>query len=175
MQIRPETPTDVDAIREVTIAAFTGTPHSTLDADGVPIEAGLIDALRADAGWIPSLSLVAEVDGRIVGHVVTTRGYVGELGALGLGPISVSPDQQHRGVGSALMQATIASAGAAGEPLVALLGEPGYYSRFGFVPASTVGIEAPDPAWGAYFQALPLAAYGGEAGAFRYAAPFGEL
>lgn len=175
MQIRPETAADAESVREVTIAAFTGTPHSTRDADGVPIEAGLVEALRADAGWIPSLSLVAEVDGRIVGHVVSTRGYVGEAPALGLGPISVSPGLQRTGIGSALMHTTIAAATAAGEPFVALLGDPAYYARFGFVPASTLGIQAPDAAWGDYFQVLPLPAYDGEAGAFRYAAPFAEL
>ena len=57
-----------------------------------------------------------------------------------------------------------------------LLGDPAYYSRFGFKPAKSLGIDAPDPAWGDYFQALPLAAYDSSmVGAFRYAAPFSAL
>jgi putative acetyltransferase len=84
----------------------------------------------------------------IAGHVVCTRGWVGDLAALGLGPISVVPDHQRRGIGQALMHAIIGAADAAGEPLIALLGDQGFYGRFGFVEASRMGILAPDPAWG---------------------------
>ena len=166
------------AIRAVTAAAFSGVEHSAppVEPDGVPGEATLVGWLRDDAGWVPELSLVAEVDGEVVGHVVCTRGSFAGGSALGLGPLSVSPDQQRSGVGSALMHAVLGAADAMGEPLVVLLGSPDYYGRFGFAPASTLGIEAPDPAWGDYFQARPLAAYDSSArGAFRYAAPFDRL
>jgi putative acetyltransferase len=74
------------------------------------------------------------------------------------------------------MEAALAAAEVTGEPVVVLLGDPKYYSRFGFVPASTLGIESPGP-WGdAYFQARPLATWSaGLAGPFRYAAAFERL
>jgi putative acetyltransferase len=68
------------------------------------------------------------------------------------------------------------AAEACDEPLVGLLGEPAYYRRFGFVPATDLGIEAPDPAWGEYFQVRPLWSYGPALrGRFRYAPPFDDL
>jgi putative acetyltransferase len=178
--IRRERPgtADVDAIRAVHAAAFARPD----DAGGVPVEAPLVDSLRADAGWLPHLSLVAEVDGDVVGHVVCTRGWVassghgGDVPVLGLGPLGVLPEHQGRGVGTALMHAVLGAAEGRDEPLVALLGEPRYYGRFGFTAAADHGIEAPDPAWGPYFQVRILASGDGTlAGPFRYAAPFAEL
>ena len=63
----------------------------------------------------------------------------------------------------------------AGPGMVVLLGEPAYYGRFGFVPASSMRVEAPDPTWGDAFQARTLGTYAGETGTFRYAAPFDDL
>lgn len=105
--------------------------------------------------------------------MVCTRGDVDGAPALGLGPIGVVPDRQGGRVGTALMPAVIAAAEALGETLICLLGEPAFYGRFGFVDAASVGVTAPDPAWGAYFQARPLA--GHPRGSFTYAAPFGAL
>lgn len=178
MLIRRERPEDVADIRAVTAAAFSEVEHSAppIEPDGVPGEATLVGWLRADPGWVPELSLVAEVDGEVVGHVVATRGELAGRAALGIGPVSVSPARQRDGVGSALMHAVLGGADAMGEPVVVLLGSPAYYGRFGFVPASSLGIEAPDPAWGDYFQARPLAAYEpGLRGRFSYAAPFDRL
>jgi putative acetyltransferase len=136
----------------------------------------LIQALRRDAAWIEQLSLVAVRDERIVGHVVCTRGWVSDLAALGLGPISVLPAHQRQGTGHALMHAIIAAADATGEPLIALLGDPHFYSRFGFVEASTVGVAASDPGWGSHFQVRPLTNWPPSVtGTFRYAAPFADL
>ena len=86
----------------------------------------------------------------------------------------MSPARQRGGVGSALMHSLLGAAEATGETVVALLGDPGYYRRFGFVPAAELGIAAPDPGWGGYFQARRL---GGPplTGRFRYAPPFDEL
>jgi putative acetyltransferase len=131
--IRREAPKDIDTIRSVTAAAFTGLPHSLppLEADGVPGEATLVGLLRADPGWIGALSLVAEdTAGRIVGHVVSSRGHVDGVPALGLGPVSVVPAAQRRGVGSALLHASLAAADALGEPLVALTGTFHYAAPF---------------------------------------------
>lgn len=166
------------AIRAVTAAAFSGVEHSAppIEPDGAPGEATLVGWLREDPGWIPELSLVAVADGEIVGHAVATRGTLAGRPSLGLGPVSVSPARQRDGVGSALMHAILGAADAMGEPVVVLLGSPDYYGRFGFVPASSLGIEAPEPAWGDYFQARPLAAYDPSVrGTFAYAAPFDRL
>lgn len=169
MLIRREATGDVDAVREVTRAAFRNGLEE-------PVEPALLDALRDDVGWIPSLSLVAQREGRVVGHVVCTRGRVGSTAAVGLGPISVLPHLQHAGVGTALLHAVLAAADALGEPLVALLGEPAYYERFGFVASTELGIEPPDPTWGRYFQVRILTAYdAGVRGRFEYAQPFQEL
>lgn len=167
MLIRRESGRDVPAIRAVTAAAFA--PRAA--------EAALVDGLRASQAWLPPLSLVAVTEtGEIAGHVVCTRGHAGDVPALGLGPLSVRPDQQRRGVGSALMHAVLAAADALGEPFVALLGSPAYYARFGFATSTGYGIKPPDPAWGAHFQVRTLSAYRpGTGGTFRYAEPFDRM
>lgn len=169
--VRRETPDDVDGARAVQVAAFA-RPGSTDE----PAEARLLDALRECTGWLPTLSIVAIEDDVVVGHVVTTRGFVDDVPALGLGPIGVLPTHQGRGVGLALMYATIGAADALSEPLIALLGSPGYYSRFGFQPSTTIGVTAPDPSWGDYFQVRMLTAHRPTVtGQFRYASPFESL
>jgi putative acetyltransferase len=164
MLIRRETPADIDAIRAVTNLAFKDLAFSNGS------EAELIDWLRADEGWIPEFSLVA--DG-VIGHVVCTRGYIGDVPALGLGPLSVHPDHQGSGVGKALVHAVLGAAEARGERAVILLGNPAYYSRFGFELAEKFGITPPDPEWASHFQARLFAPV--PAGAFRYAEPFNRL
>ena len=173
MLIRREQADDVGAVREVVRAAFA-RPEV---AGQLPVEAALLDELRADEGWLPALSLVAvePVDEQVIGHVVCTRGSVGGSAVLGLGPLAVRPDRQGRGEGQALMHAVLGAADALGEPLVALLGEPGYYRRFGFRPAAQYGITAPDRQWGDYFQVRTLSAYRPTPGTFTYAAPFTRL
>jgi len=175
MQIRQERPDDVDAIRAVQAAAFR---RPETPAGELPMEAPLVDELRADvAAWIPELSLVAmDHDDRVVGHVVCSRGWVGEgrRPVLGLGPIGVLPDHQGDGIGSALVHAAIAKAEERLEPLIALLGSPAYYGRFGFVRSTDHGIDPPDPTWGDYFQVRPLADHDPTlTGTFRYPAAFG--
>ncbi|GAA4930211.1 GNAT family N-acetyltransferase [Actinoplanes utahensis] len=165
MIVRRETAEDVAGIRAVTLAAF-----------GRPAEAGLVDALRADPGWLPALSLVAVDAGEVTGHVVCTRGHVGRAPALGLGPLSVRPDHQKRGIGAALMHAVLGAADALDEPLVVLLGDPAYYQRFGFRLAAEHGIEPPVPQWAPHFQARPLTAHHPSLrGEFTYAAPFNDM
>lgn len=170
MLLRRELPSDVDAIRAVHTDAFA-------DGDATPAEPGLVEALRADEGWIPELSIVAVDDSAaVVGHVVATRGYVGDSPALGLGPIGVLRAVQRSGIGTGLMHAVLAAADARGEPLVALLGHVDYYPRFGFRPAQQDGIAPPDPSWAEHFQTRPLTTHTPDlTGTFRYAAPFDEL
>ncbi len=177
MIVRRERPADHAAVRALHLAAFTVDPVTGVHraAEDVP-EAPLVDELRADAGFLPHLSLVAVEDTGVVGHVIGTRGWLDPLGvpALGVGPVGVLPAVQGRGTGTVLVHALLAVAEAAGERLVTLLGFPGYYRRFGFVPASQVGVRSPDPAWGDYFMARWLAEPRVE-GAFRYAEPFRRL
>lgn len=172
MLVRRENHADLEAIDEVHRRAFAADAGPGLE----PAEVGLVRALRAGPAWVPALSLVAEREGGVVGHVVVTRASVGDGEAAGLGPVGVPPAHQGVGVGSALMHAVLGAADALDVAVVVLLGHTGYYPRFGFVPASDLGIAAPDPAWGAHFQARPLAAWHpGIGGAFRYAAPFDAL
>lgn len=164
--IRRERPGDEPGARAVQAAAFD-------QGAGEPVEARLLDGLRACGAWLPALSWVGEIDGVIVGHNVCTRGFVDDVAAVGLGPIGVAPEHQGTGIGSRLMWAMIGAADATGEPLIALLGNPDYYERFGFRPSTELGIEAPDPAWGRHFQVRPLSAWTSAIGGrFRYAAPF---
>ncbi|URM89000.1 N-acetyltransferase [Streptomyces sp. MRC013] len=139
-------------------------------------EADLVDALRTDPGaWLPGLSYVAEApDGTVAAYALITRCRVGDAPAAALAPVAVAPPYQRRGAGQAVVRAVLDAARLAGEPLVLVLGHPGYYPRFGFVPASRYGIRAsfdvPDEA----MMALRLDA-GGEppSGTIAYPPAFG--
>ncbi|MEP6559858.1 MAG: N-acetyltransferase [Nakamurella sp.] len=177
--IRPETAADHDAVQALITAAFQPARPA-----GRPVpEAVLNEALRADPARSAELSLVAELDRVIVGQVTSSYGVVEnpdpalpERRVLAVGPVSVLPGQQRAGLGSTVMRRLVAAADAADEPAIVLLGAPEFYGRFGFVEAAGIGIEAPDPAWGKYFQARKLTAYDRRlVGRFRYAAPFSKL
>ncbi|WP_395107127.1 GNAT family N-acetyltransferase [Actinomadura sp. SCN-SB] len=164
---RPETPADAPAVRRVLLAAFP-----TAD------EAGLVDALRRDPAWLPGLSWVAETPtGRIAAYALLTRCTVGGEPALALAPVAVHPAHQRQGAGGAVTRAALRAAGERGERLVVVLGHPGYYPRFGFTPASRLGIRAPFEAPDEALMALTLKGPGGAgdvpSGTIRYAAPFG--
>ena len=174
MLVRRETPEDFDAVAAVHEAAFGGPSHPALT-----------NALRT-GGYVDSaLSLVAvtpaagEGGSVVVGHVVCSRGRLGDRAAQGLGPIGVLPAHQGGGVGSALMHAVLGAADALGEPFVVLLGNPSYYRRFGFVASTEHGIDAPDPTWGEYFQVRTLSAWDESddtiGGPFTYPPPFDDV
>jgi putative acetyltransferase len=171
--IRRETPGDLDAIRAVTTAAFARPEQP----DTTPPETKLVDNLRAGSAWLPALSLVAtSPSGIVVGHVLATRGHVDSAPALGLGPLSVHPAHQRRGVGTALMHAVLAAADALDETLVVLLGDPTYYRRFGFQPSTDHHIQPPVAQWQPHFQARTLTAHDPAVrGTFSYAEPFDRL
>lgn len=140
---------------------------------GEPAETKLVDALREDGDAIPALSLVALVDEAVVGHVMCSRGRIGGRPLVGLGPLGVTVPHQGRGVGSGLMHAVVAAADALGEPALVLLGDPGYYCRFGFLLAQPLGLLPPDPDWAPQFQVRLLRAWDGSLrGTFHYAPAF---
>jgi putative acetyltransferase len=143
-----------------------------------PDEADLVDALRRDPAWVPELSIVAVDDEPelVVGHALLTRLEVGDGQGLALAPVAVAPEWQRRGVGQQLVRAALAAADAAGERLVVVLGDPRYYGRFGFTPASGHRVSGPFEVADAYFQALPLPAYDGTPhGVCRYPATFAAV
>ncbi|MBX7491969.1 N-acetyltransferase [Qipengyuania sp. 1NDW9] len=163
LTIRPETDADHAQIAVVTNAAFAEVEHS----DGSEVQ--IVDKLRRDGDL--ALSLVAEDGERIVGHVAVSPVTIsdGSEDWYGLGPISVLPVHQREGVGLRLMQRAIADMRAAGARGIVLLGEPAYYSRFGFEHDPQLVYPGP-PA--EYFLRLVLE---GEApsGTVSYASAFG--
>jgi putative acetyltransferase len=135
--VRVERPEDVAEVDEVIRAAFTRHPDEVVD---------FADRIRASDEAAPQYSLLAEDETGVVGHVMLS--WVGVEGGardrlLVLTPMSVRPDRQRRGIGSALIRAVLERAEADREPAVLVEGIPGYYPRFGFERASGFGFVAP--------------------------------
>jgi putative acetyltransferase len=124
--IRPETPDDIDAVRAINIAAFADHPVSQ------QTEHLIVDALR-DEGAL-SVSLVAVRDGQPVGHIAFSEAVVGEMteGWYLVGPVAVLPEFQHQGIGCMLVAAGLAELQAREATGCVLVGDPGFYQRFGF-------------------------------------------
>jgi putative acetyltransferase len=151
MIIRNETPQDYLAIAEVNTLAF-----------GQDNEAKLIEKIRCSDRYIPELSLVAEIDNFIAGHILFS--YIDLVGEetkklLGLAPLAVHPKFQNQGIGTALVKAGLEIAEARKESLVIVLGHPNFYSRFGFQPSVVYKIESPFPVPANVFMAKPLKSY----------------
>jgi putative acetyltransferase len=109
--------------------------------------------------YVPELSFVAEEDGAVVGHVMSTWSWIRETEerVLQLSPLGVLPAHQRRGHGSELVRASLDAVRAAGEPLLLVQGDPAYYGRFGFVRASELGLLRPPEALNDYgFQVVVL-------------------
>ncbi|HBE20582.1 MAG TPA: GNAT family N-acetyltransferase [Cyanobacteria bacterium UBA11149] len=137
IKIRGESPLDYTLVGEIYQLAF-----------GRDNEGNLVDSIRKSDRNIPELSLVAELDGTVVGHILFS--YIDLVGAetwrmLSLAPIAVIPEFQNQGIGSALVQKGLEVAEAMGEFLVIVLGHPQFYPRFGFEPSVIYGIESPFP------------------------------
>jgi putative acetyltransferase len=154
VDVRPEQPEDASAVESLVAAAF---------ADGGEV-ARLVRSLRRLV--VPSFgaSLVAVVDGALVGHVMCTRSLLDAprrlLDVQVLSPLAVAPAHQGQGIGGTLVRAAIAGADLQGAPVLFLEGSPAYYPRFGFAPGGELGfrkpsLRIPDPA----FQALRLGAW----------------
>jgi len=153
MIVRPERDADIDAIRALTETAFRTAPH----ADGT--EHLIVDRLRA-AGAL-TLSLVAEADGAVVGHVAFSPVAIsdGSAGWYGLGPISVDPARQGEGIGSLLVREGLERLKTLGAAGCVLLGDPAYYGRFGFSADPKLVLEGVPPE---YFQRVAFSpVYGG--------------
>lgn len=150
LQIRAEVPADASAIHNLTIAAFKNAQHTD------HTEQFIVRALRAADAL--SLSLVAVIDDEIVGHVAVSEVSVsdGATGWFGLGPLSVLPEFQDRGIGSRLMDEALAELEERGAAGCVLLGDPAYYSRFGFKPEADLVLQGVPPE---YFQALAFSQY----------------
>lgn len=137
--IRKEIPNDHNWVIELTAKAFETMPFSEGDEDQ------LVARLRNAPGFIPELSLVAELDGLIVGHILFTPLVIDngqqQFESLVLGPVSVLPEFQKQGIGGKLIRAGHQKAIELGFRSVILIGHPEYYPRFGYKPASTWGIK----------------------------------
>jgi len=151
LKIRPETEEDLTKITEVNDLAF-----------GQKNEGILVERLRKTDSFISELSLVAELEGKIVGHIlfypVTIRSADSEFLSLSLGPMAVIPELQRLGIGSQLVSEGLQAAKRLGHRSVIVLGHPEYYPRFGFKPASRWNIKAPFDAPDEAFMALELVA-----------------
>lgn len=144
-RIRLETSADAQAIEAVTACAFRNAPHTS------HTEQHIVNALRR-AGKL-GISLVAEVDGSVIGHVAISPVSIsdGVSGWFGLGPVSVLPQHQRRGVGSQLIREALRLLRDAGACGCVVLGEPAYYGRFGFRAEPNLVLAGVPPE---YFQAV---------------------
>ena len=138
MTIRPEQPADYTAIAEVVGGAFSHHPEVV----------AFVEAIRASPEYVPELALVSEDGSGVVAHVMLS--WAGLEGGdpdriLVLTPMSVRPDRQRQGFGSALVREALVRAERFGAPAVFLEGIPGYYPRFGFEPARELGLVKPLP------------------------------
>jgi putative acetyltransferase len=162
--VRVEQPCDREQVRKVNEAAFGRTD-----------EADLIDSLRMEGAVL--LSLVAEFESRIIGHILFSRMTVetaqGPVAAVSLAPMAVVPDHQGRNVGSRLVRRGLAELRDGGERIVIVLGHKQYYPRFGFSAEKARGLASPFPPDA--FMALELSpgALAGLHGCVRYPSAFG--
>lgn len=168
MNIRTEQPADQQAVYDVVKRAFETAAHR----DGN--EQDLVNALRDSDAFIPELSLVAEQGGKIVGHILFTKVQIGTQQALTLAPLSVLPEYQRQGIGSALISEGHKRAALLGYSYSVVLGSETYYPRMGYVTARTWGILPPFDVPDENFMAYRLREDAPEvSGIVRYAAAFG--
>lgn len=146
MQVRAEQQHDQASVYSVNVAAF--------EREG---EAKLVDVLREKAH--PNISLVAEEDGAILGHImftpVTVTGHP-DAKIMGLGPVAVIPERQRSGIGTELVRVGLERCKELGFGAAIVLGHPTYYPRFGFVPASRFGLKCEFDVSDEVFMAIEL-------------------
>lgn len=162
--IRQETDGDRKSVFEVNVRAFP-----------TPAEANLVDVLR-DGGFV-RVSLVAEINGQIVGHILFSDLPIitpaGTVSALSLAPMAVVPEHQRQGIGSELVRRGLEECRAQGHRIVIVLGEPHFYRRFGFTSELARPLES--PFCGEEFMAIELVpgSLTGISGRVDYPPPFG--
>ena len=167
--IRTEQPTDIPEVRIVNELAFEQ-----------PTEADVVDRLRHAVACADALSLVAEEDEAIVGHILFTPAIIESAGrwvvGMGLAPLAVLPEHQRQGIGSALVRHGLKILRERDYPFIIVLGHPAYYPRFDFERASLHGLacqwEVPDEAF--MILILDAAALAGVSGVAEYRAEFDE-
>lgn len=155
MKIRPEMEKDYRKVEEVTREAFWN-----LYFPGC-VEHFLIHELRKGKDFIKELSLVAEEKGKILGHIAYTKGIIKtedgkDIPAVCFGPVSVLPQYQKKGIGRALIKISLAKAAELGHKIVCIMGDPRYYSQFGFRSAERFEIKTADGYYAAALMALEL-------------------
>ncbi len=158
MHMRPETRSDYEAVERLTYEAFSNIQKP---GRGGTDEHLLVHKMRSVPAFIPELSFVYELEGRIVGHIAYTQSsVVREDGTayetITFGPVSVLPEYQKKGIGAALIRHTLEKAKSLGYKAVLITGHPEYYPKFGFVNAERFGITMPDGTSMDAFMALPL-------------------
>jgi putative acetyltransferase len=148
--IRPENLTEAAAIYALNKLAF----------DGRDAEPRLVDAIRESDGFIPELSLVAELDGQIVGHILFSRIHIAtadqQVPVLALAPMAILPEYQKQGIGSELIGHGLEQSERLGWEIVIVLGHPDYYPRFGFSAELAKPLECPYGDVGDTWMALEL-------------------
>lgn len=155
---------DRDAIVALVREAFAAGGHDPQE------EVEIVESTWSRQAGPAELELVAVDGGQVVGHVLAAYGELGGRPAVGVAPLCVRPARQGEGVGTALMAELLRRAEQAGLPLLVVLGDPTYYSRFGFEPAGPLGIRYPPVGENSpYFQVRRLTTYQpGSGGAFTY-------
>lgn len=148
--IRQETKLDYIQVFELIKNTFKNAEHS----DGN--EHYLVERLRKSASFIPELSLVAEYNKKIIGHILFTEVKVGNTTQLALAPLTVLTDFQRRGIGKTLIKEAHRIAKNIGYEYSILLGHMSYYPRFGYIPAIKFGIQCPFDVPSEFFMALNL-------------------
>lgn len=168
MLIRQETVNDRKEVYELITEAFAAAEH----ADGN--EQDLVAALRKGNAFIPELSLVAEVDKKLAGHILFTKAKVNNDIVLVLVPLSIKPQYQKQGIGTALILEGHKIAKKLGYRYSLVLGRAAYYPRVGYIPAEQFGIEVPDGIPAENFMAIKLQENAERiSGAVTYAKEFG--
>lgn len=148
--IRQETTEDVNEVYQVVKKAFENAEHSDHD------EHNLVNRLRTSSKFIPELSLVAEDNGNIVGHILFTEIKVGDDTLIALAPVAVIPEMQNKGIGKLLIIEGHKIASQLGYKGSVVLGHETYYPKFGYKKASQYGIQAPFEVPDENFMALEL-------------------
>ena len=148
--IRAERQCDFDEIRTLVKAAFAGAEHT--DGD----EHNLVDRLRCTDEYIPGLSFVAGINGKIVGYAMFSQINIGSCKAISLAPLAVLPGFQNHGIGRALIEAGHQKAKEGDYYCSVVLGSPEYYSKSGYLPALPFGIVAPFEIPPQFYMVFPL-------------------